>query len=179
MQEITNLDTVSPLLVGMIGTFAVVAGSMSAVGFVRRSRVHLARARKGTFSVLDERPSMIFDAQNKMSEYLILRFTLADPAITLFRIELANQLDKATGTFECVRIDPRIFVASADPKVVQRWYNANRYWNGETKQLPIRVFLKSGGQATCQTIWVMMSPSAPHSGPVDVDNFTWLLDGPC
>ena len=72
MQEIPDLDTVSTLLVGMIGTFAVVAGSMSAVGFVRRSRVRLARARKGTFSVLAERPSMIVEAQNKMSE--------ADPA---------------------------------------------------------------------------------------------------
>ena len=179
MQEINNLDTVSTLLVGMIGTFAVVAGSMSAVGFVRRSRVHLARARKGTFSVLAERPSMIVDAQNKMSEDLILRFKLTDPAITLFRIELANQLDKAVGAIECVKIDLQIFIAPAGPTVVQRWYNANPYWRGETKQLPIRVFMGDGGHALCRTIWVMVSPVPPHSGPIDIDNFTWLLDGPC
>jgi len=37
-----------------------------------------------------------------------------------------------------------------------------------------------GGHAACRTIWVMMSPGAPAgSGPTDVENFTWLLDGPC
>jgi len=180
MQEIPDLDTVSTLLVGMIGTFAVVAGSVTAAKFARRTRVRLASAGKRTHSFLGERLPMIVAAQNKMSDRLILRFTLSDPAVTLFRIELANQLDKTVGIAECLNLHPKSFVAAVEPKVAQHWYNANRYWNGETKQLPMRVFMGDGGHAACHTIWVMMSPvTPPDSGPTDVDDFTWLVDGPC
>jgi len=180
MQEIPDLDTVSTLLVGMIGTFAVVAGSVTAAKFARRTRVRLASVGKRTQSLLGERMPIIVAAQNKMSDKLILRFTLSDPAVTLFRIELANQLDKTVGIAECLNLHPKSFVAAVEPKVAQHWYNANRYWNGETKQLPMRVFMGDGGHAACHTIWVMMSPGTPlDSGPTDVDNFTWLVDGPC
>jgi len=179
MQEsIVDLDTVSTLLVGMVGTFAIVAGSAAAVRLARRDRAR--RAKAGPHSLLAERPPMIVAAQNKMSDKLILRFTLSDPAVTLFRIELANQLDKTVGIAECLNLHPKSFVAAVEPKVAQHWYNANRYWNGETKQLPIRVFMGDGGHAACHTIWVMMSPGTPpDSGPTDVEDFTWLLDGPC
>ena len=170
--------TESSLLVGMAGTFAVVAGSAAAAKLARRTRVRLARGKRA--HSLTERTSMTVEAQNRMNEQLILRFKVTDPAITLFRIALDNQLDKAAGTIDCVNVDPQVFIAAAEPKVVQRWYNANPYWNGETKRLPIRVFMGDGGHAACRTIWVMMSPGAPAgSGPTDVENFTWLLDGPC
>jgi hypothetical protein len=180
MQEYIDPNAVDVLLAGTVGTLAVLAGSIAAVTVGRHTSVLPARSGKRANSVLAERPSLIVEAQNKMTEDLILRFTFTNPAITLFRIELANQLDKTAGTVECVKANPQIFVAAAEPKVVQRWYNANQYWNGETKQLPIRVFMGDGGHAACRTIWVMMSPGAPPgSGPTDVENSTWLLDGPC
>jgi len=123
---------------------------------------------------------MIVGAQNRMNEDLIFQFTLTEPDIILLRIELANQLEKTVGDAECLSVDPMIFVAAVEPKVVQHWYNANRYWDGETKRLPMRVFFCAGGQATCRTVWVMMSPSrAPTAGPIDLDDSSWLLDGPC
>jgi hypothetical protein len=179
MQEITDPNTLSALLVGTVGTLAIVAGSIAA-HVTRRANVRPAKAGKGAHSVLAAHPSMTVHAQNKMNEHLILVFKVSDPAITLFRVQLDNQLDQTVGPIQCLKIDPQIFVAAAEPKVVQRWYNANPYWNGETKRLPIRVFMGDGGHAACRTIWVMMSPGAPAgSGPTDVENFTWLLDGPC
>ena len=179
MQEITDPNTLSALLVGTVGTLAIVAGSIAA-HVTRRANVRPAKAGKGAHSVLAAHPSMTVHAQNKMNEHLILVFKVSDPAITLFRVQLDNQLDQTVGPIQCLKIDPQIFVAAAEPKVVQLWYNANPYWNGETKRLPIRVFMGDGGHAACRTIWVMMSPGAPAgSGPTDVENFTWLLDGPC
>ena len=179
MQEITDPNTLSALLVGTVGTLAIVAGSIAA-HVTRRANVRPAKAGKGAHSVLAAHPSMTVHAQNKMNEHLFLVFKVSDPAITLFRVQLDNQLDQTVGPIQCLKIDPQIFVAAAEPKVVQRWYNANPYWNGETKRLPIRVFMGDGGHAACRTIWVMMSPGAPAgSGPTDVENFTWLLDGPC
>ena len=179
MQEITDPNTLSALLVGTVGTLAIVAGSIAA-HVTRRANVRPARAGKGAHSVLAAHPSMTVHAQNKMNEHLVLVFKVSDPAITLFRVQLDNQLDQTVGPIQCLKIDPQIFVAAAEPKVVQLWYNANPYWNGETKRLPIRVFMGDGGHAACRTIWVMMSPGAPAgSGPTDVENFTWLLDGPC
>lgn len=75
---------------------------------------------------------------------------------------------------------PRIFLAEVEPKVIQRWYNANPYWNGETKQLPIQVFFLTDGEAACRTIWVTMCPrTIRRSGPSDVGDSAWFLEGPC
>jgi hypothetical protein len=123
---------------------------------------------------------MIVAAQDRTSDPLNLRFTVPDPAVTLLRIELANQLDKRAGTAQCVKEAPRVFVATVEPKVVQRWYNANPYWDGETKQLPIRVSFITNGQAGCQTVWAVMSArTMPSSGLPDVSDFEWFLKGPC
>jgi len=80
--------TESSLLVGMAGTFAVVAGSAAAAKLARRTRVRLARGKRA--HSLTERTSMTVEAQNRMNEQLILRFKVTDPAITLFRIALDN-----------------------------------------------------------------------------------------
>jgi len=174
MQENIDLDTVSTQLVGMAGTFPRRAK------LAHRTPVRRTRAGKRTHSLLIDRSFVIVDAQNKMNEHLVLRFKVRDPSITLFRIELDNQLDKAVEALECVNVDQQIFIAMADPRVVRRWYNANRYWNGETKQLPMRVFMGDGGHAACQTIWVMMSPASPaDSRPHRPRPLHWLLDGPC
>ena len=83
------------------------------------------------FPVLTLRLSIIVAAQARTSDPLNLRFTLSDPGVTLLQIELANQFNKGAGTAQCVKEAPRIFVATVEPKVVQRWYNANPYWDGE------------------------------------------------
>ncbi len=109
-----------------------------------------------------------------------LHFTLSDPAVALFRIEIPNQLDKEARIAQCAKEAPRVFVATVEPKVIQRWYNANPYWNGEMKQLPIRVFLRTQGHAWCQTIWVAMRPRMKLCSRLpDVSDFEWFLEGPC
>jgi hypothetical protein len=171
---------VEVLLVGTIGAIAALVGAIAVLRAVQDARSSPTKAEQGLVPVLAERLAMIVAAQDRMSDPLHLHFTLTGPAVTLLRIELANQLDKATRTAQCVKEAPGIFVTSVEPKVVQRWYNANPYWDGETKKLPIRVFFITHGQAACRTIWVKMSPrTMPDSGLADVSDFEWFLQGPC
>ena len=115
---------------------------------------------------------MIVAGQDRTSAPLHLRFTLSDPTITLLRIEIANQLDKRAECAQCVKEGTGVFLTTADPKVVQRWYNANPYWDGETKQLPIRACFTTNGSAICRTIWVRMRPQMiASSGVPDVNDF--------
>jgi hypothetical protein len=138
------------------------------------------KAEQEIIPVLAGRLSMIVAAQDRMSAPLHLRFTLSDPTITLLRIEIANQLDKGAECAQCVNEGAGVFATTVDSKVVQRWYNANPYWDGETKQLPIRAFFMTNGRAAYQTLWVRMSPrTMVCSGLPDVDDFAWFLGGPC
>jgi len=176
-----NLDTVLLVgLVGIIGAVAIVVGATAAMEALSEARGNLRSADEELLPVQPIRLSMIVAAQDRMSEPLNLRFTLSDPAVTLLQIELPNQLDREARTAQCVKITPKVFVAEVEPKVVQRWYNANPYWDGETKQLPICVFFTGHGQAGCRTIWVTMSPvRLPSSGLLDVLDFAWYVEGPC
>jgi hypothetical protein len=109
-----------------------------------------------------------------------LHFILTDNAVTLLRIELANPLDKRARTARCVKAAPGVFIAAVEPKVVERWYNANGYWKGETKKLPICVLFTVGGHAGCLTIWVAMSPIKLESSGLSADmDFAWFVEGPC
>jgi len=167
-------------LVGIIGAVAIVIGATAAIEAISHARSPVPTAGEELLLVQPMRLSIIVDAQGRMSEPLPLRFTLADPAVTLIQIELANQLDREARTAQCVKTGPKVFVAEVEPKVVQRWYNANPYWDGETKQLPISVFFAGHGQAGCRTIWVTMTPvRLPSSGLPDVTDFAWYVEGPC
>ena len=171
---------VEALFVGAIGTIAIIVGVVAAIRAARSETGAPPRAEQETLPILAERLSMTVTAQGRMSEPLIFCFTLADPAVTLLRIEIANQLDKGAGTARCVEAAPRTFLAEADAELIQRWYNANPYWDGETKRLPIQVFFLSGGEAACRTIWVSMCPRAIRkSGRSDPNNSAWYLEGPC
>jgi hypothetical protein len=71
-------------------------------------------------------------------------------------------------------------MAGVEPKLVERWYNANGYWKGETKKLPIRVLFTVGAHAGCRTIWVAMSPIKLESSVLsDEMDFAWFVEGPC
>ncbi len=171
---------VEALLVGTIGIIATVVGVITVMKAAHQGSDSPAKADREMLPVLTERLSMTVAAQGKMSEPLVLCFTLSDPAVTLLRIEIANQLDKGMLTVQCVEAAPKTFLAEVEPKVVQRWYNANPYWEGETKQLPIQVFFISGQEAVCRTIWVTMCPrTIRRSGLSDVGDFAWFLEGPC
>jgi hypothetical protein len=177
-----SIDTVvvTEILLGTIGAVAALVGAVLVLTAPPRAKRASGKAEQGTIAVVARRLSMIVAAQDRTSDPLTLRFTLADPFITLIRIEIANQLDKGAGTAKCVEEAPRIFAAKVEPKVVQRWYNANPYWDGETKQLPIRVSFVSNGQAASETIWVRMSPrKMPGSEHRDESDFAWFLEGPC
>ncbi len=168
---------VEALLLGAIGTIAVVVGAIALMDVAPQARGNPTKAEQEILPVLAERLSMTVAAQGRMSEPLILSFTLSDPAVTLLRIEIANQLDNGAEVAECVEVAPKIFLAQVEPKVVQRWYNANPYWDGETKQLPIQVVFISGQRAASQTIWVTMCPrKIPSSGLLS--DFAWSLEGP-
>jgi hypothetical protein len=171
---------VEELLLGTIGAIAAVVGAIVVMKTAPQPRASPAKAEQEILPVLTGRLSMVVSAQNRTSVPLKLRFTLSDPAVTLLQIEIANQLDKGAATAQCVKEAHRIFVATVEPKVVQRWYNANPYWDGETKLLPIRVFYTTNGEAACRTIWVTMSPlTMPSSGLPDVSDFAWFLEGSC
>ncbi len=177
-----SLDTVVLVgLVGIIGAVAIVVGATAAIEAVSQARPPLPTADEELLLVQPVRVSIIVDAQGRMSEPLPLRFTIADPAVTLIQIELANQLDREARTAQCVKTAPKVFVAEVEPKVVQRWYNANPYWDGETKRLPICVFFTGHGQAGCRTIWVTMTPINMSTRGLlsDVMDFAWYVEGPC
>jgi hypothetical protein len=175
-----DLDVLVGLLVGIIGTIAIVVGATAAIGAVSQAGGRSPTADEELLPVQPMRLSMIVAARGRMTEPLHLRFALTDPAVTLLRIELANQLDKGARIAQCIKTAPKVFVAEVEPMVVQRWYNASPYWDGETKQLPIRVFFRSDGQAACRTIWVTMSPiKLPRAGLPNVMDFAWLVEGPC
>jgi hypothetical protein len=168
------------LLVAAIGAFAALVGLIAVLKTPSWGRGSPNETEETTIPVLAGRLSINVAAQNRTSDPLNLRFTLSDPAVTLFRIEIANQLDNEVGCIQCVKEAPRVFVATVEPKVVQRWYIANPYWDGETKQLPIRAFFMTNGRAECRTIWVTMSPrTIPISGFLDLNDSAWLLEGPC
>jgi hypothetical protein len=98
----------------------------------------------------------------------------------LLRIKIENQLDKRAECVECVKECTGVFVTTVEPKVVQRWYDANPYWDGETKQLPIRASFMTNGRAVCRTIWVRMRPRIiAAAGLPDVNDFAWFLEGRC
>jgi hypothetical protein len=171
---------VEEIVIGTIGAIASVVGAILLIKSSRQERGGPFKAEQRAISVLARRLSMIVAAQDRMSDPLNLRFTLSDPTVTLLRVEIPNQLEKGTGNSPCVKEAPRTFVATVEPKVVLRWYNANSYWDGETKQLPIRVSFLANGLAESRTIWVRMSPR-PMSGSRSHDDsdFAWFLEGPC
>ena len=168
------------IVIGTIGAIASVVGAVLVLKSSPQVRSGSTNPEQRAISMLARGLSMVVAAQNRMTDPLNLRFTLSDPAVTLLRIEIANQMDKGIGNSLCVKESPKTFVATVEPKVVLRWYNANPYWDGETKQLPIRVSLMTNGQAESRTIWVRMSPRSV-SGPRfrDDRDFAWFLEGPC
>ena len=107
-------------LVGIIGAVAIVIGATAAIEAISHARSPVPTAGEELLLVQPMRLSIIVDAQGRMSEPLPLRFTLADPAVTLIQIELANQLDREARTAQCVKTSPKVFVAEVEPKVVQR-----------------------------------------------------------
>jgi hypothetical protein len=171
---------VGELILGAIGTIAAMVGAIAAIQATLRSRSIPAMADQGTFPTRAPGTPMTIVAQGRMSEPLILRFTLTDTAVTLLRIEVANQLDLGVRTAQCVEAAPGVFIAELEARTVQRWYNGNPYWDGETKRLPIQVFLRTSGQAECRTIWVTMSPrTISNPGFLEMSDPIWFLEGPC
>jgi len=167
-------------IVSIIGAIAIVVGVTVAMEAVSRVR-NPNPTDKEIFLPQPMRLSLVVGARGRMSEPLQLCFTVADPDVTLIRIELTNQLDKGARVAECIKTAPKVFVAEVEPKIVQRWYNASPYWNGETKQLPIQVFFTTEGRAASRTIWVRMSPvNLPGRGLLaDVTDLAWVVEGPC
>jgi hypothetical protein len=156
---------------GVVGAIAAIKGSPKAIGAP-------VTAEQEIEAFLASRLSVNVSAQDRTSDPLNLVFTLSDPKVALLRIEIANQLDRVAGSAQCLETSPGIYVASVEPKIVQRWYNANPYWNGEIKLLPIRVFYLAQGLAACRTIWVTMSPLImPRSGVREEGDLAWSIEG--
>jgi hypothetical protein len=171
---------VEALLVGTIGIIAATVGVIAAIAVAHQARSSPTEADQDLLPVLANRLSMTVGGGGRMCDPLNLHFILTDPAITLLRIELANPLDKGARTAPCMKAAPEVFIAAVEPKVVERWYNANGYWKGETKKLPIRVLFTVGGHAGCRTIWVAMSPIKLESSKLSDDlDFAWFVEGPC
>jgi hypothetical protein len=180
IQVIIEPVVIEELLLGTICGLAAVVASLALLRSSPKIESSPNEEDSEIPAALSERLSMTVRAQGRMSEPLILCFTLLDPAVTLLRIEIANQLDKGVRAAQCVEASPETFLAELEPRVVQRWYNGNPYWDGETKRLPIRVFCHARAEAVCKTIWVAMCPQKkPGSGFLDDTDFAWFLEGPC
>lgn len=179
-----NIDPllIEGVLVGTIGTIAATICVKAAIAVSRE-----AKAKRSSIETTQELPpdlanrlSMTVGGSCRMGDPLNLHFILADPAVFLLQIDLANPLDKGAKTFSCMQANPSVFVATVEPKVVERWYNANGYWQGETKKLPIAVMFTLGGHAGCRTIWVEMYPGASEDSQLSRDaSFSWFVEGPC
>jgi hypothetical protein len=153
---------------------------IAAIAVARQARASHGEADQELLPVLANRLSMIVHGGGRTCAPLSLHFILTDPAIALLRIELTNPLDKGARTAPCVKAAPEVFIAAVEPKVVERWYNANRYWKRETKKLPVRVLFTVGAHAGCRTIWVAVSPiKLERSGLPDDLDFAWFVEGPC
>lgn len=171
---------VKEILVGIFGAIASLVGAIAVMKGASQAVGSRTKVEQRALSGPSGRLSLSVAAQAKTNDPLNLRFTLPSPDMTLLRVELANQLDKGAGTAQCIKEAPQQFVATVEPKVVQRWYNANPYWDGETKQLPIRVSFITNGQAGYQTIWATMCPhTLPGSVFPDAGGCEWLVKGPC
>jgi hypothetical protein len=167
------------ILLGIVGAIAAMIGAIAAMKAPAQTKRIGASSDQEIEAFLSGRLSLIVSAQDRASDPLKLRFTLSDPKVALLRIEIANQLDSGAGAAQCVETSPGIFVASVEPRVVQRWYNANPYWDGETKLLPIRVFYMAKGLAACRTVWVTMSPlTIPGSERPNERHPAWSIEGP-
>src|ERR1700739_922377 len=144
-----NIDpgVLEGLLLGMIGIVAATVGVIAAIAVARQARGNSTEADPELLPVLANRLSMSVSGGGRMCDPLNLHFILTDPAVSLLSIELANPLDKGARTAPCVKAGPEVFIAAVEPKVVERWYNANGYWKGETKKLPICWVFMSGGGA--------------------------------
>jgi hypothetical protein len=168
------------VLLSTIGTIAVLV-AVTVIKAVLRADTDAKQeaAEDEADPVLASRLSMRVTAQDRTSDPLNLRFTLTDPAATLLGIEISNQLDKGASSADCVQVGPGTFVAIVEAKAVQRWYNASPYWDGETRQLPIRVFLITNGRAVSETVWVRMGQHAMTDSELyDGSDFSWFLEGP-
>ena len=132
------------LLVATIGIVVAVVGVVAAIEVSRQASGSSTEADWESLLAPANRLSMTVGGVGRICDPLNLRFVLADPAVTLLRIELPNPLDRGARIAPCVKAEatPKIFMAAVEPKVIERWYNANAYWEGETKKLPIRVFLE-------------------------------------
>lgn len=171
---------VAETLLSAVGAIAVVVGAVAAIKGSPHSGGIPAATKQGIETFPTSRLSMMVSARDKASDPLNLRFTLSDPTVALLRIEIANRLDGGAGTAQCVQASPGIFLASLEPKAVQRWYNANSYWDGETKLLPVRVFYLAKGLAACRTVWVTVSPlTLPGSERPNEGDPAWSIEGPC
>jgi hypothetical protein len=171
---------VAEMLLGTVVAIVIVVAAVAVVRSVPQASGIPASAEQEIEAFLTGRLSMIVSARDRARDPLKLRFTLSDPSVALLRIEVPNQLDGGTGSAQCVKASPGIFVASVEPTVVQRWYNANPYWDGEAKLLPIRVFYLAKGLAASRTVWVTMSPlTMPRSERSNEGDFAWSIEGPC
>jgi hypothetical protein len=162
----------------IVATVGVIAG----LAFSREAKPKGRAGEKATgLPPVPARPlSMTVGGTSRMCDPLNLHFFVSDPAVNLLQIELANPLDKGAKTFPCVKTAPEVFVAAVEPKVVERWYNANGYWEGETKKLPVCLLFTLGGHAGCKTIWVEMCPGRlEDAGPPDDASYAWFVEGPC
>src|SRR6201998_359648 len=177
-----NIDpgVLEGLLLGTIGIVAATVGVIAAIAVARQARGNSTEADPELLPVLANRLSMSVSGGGRMCDPLDLHFILTDPAVSLLRIELANPLDKVPRVVPCLKPACGGVVAAWEPKVVERWYNANGYWKGETKKLPIHVLFTVGGHAGCRTIWIAMSPiKLESSGLSDDLDFAWFVEGPC
>jgi hypothetical protein len=199
---------VGGLIVGAIGAVAAVVGAVAAIYAARyakdsptkedleRVEANTAETAKHIDAVRDhlkeqnrrelleiqaEQLSISVTAQNTTEEPLKLTLTLKDQRAALLRIDLINNRNMLSGTFDCEMEGPLIFTAKVAPDAARSWFGSgDRTENFNLMRLQIRAFFRIDGPEANRTFSVHLARVLmPIPGNFARTESVWQLNGKC
>jgi hypothetical protein len=201
---------VGGLVVGAIGAVAAVVGAIAAICAARyakasptkedleRVETNTAKTAKHIDAVRDymaeqnrrellesqaEQLSISASAHNICTEPLKLLLVLKDQRATLLRIDLLNNRNMISGTYDCENAESLVFTAVIDPDAALSWYGSGDHTeNFNLVTLKIRAFFKIDGPEVNRTFSVhlarILEPIPGNYARTASASF-WNLQGKC
>jgi gas vesicle protein len=199
---------VGGLIVGAIGAVAAVVGAVAAIYAARyakdsptkedleRVEANTAETAKHIDAVRDhlkeqnrrellesqaEQLSISVTARNTWEDPLKLILTLKERKAVLLRIDLLNNRNMLSGTFDCEEEGPLIFTAKVAPEAARSWFGSgDRTDNFNLMRLQIRAFFSIDGPEANRTFSVHLARvQIPIPGKSGGTETAWQLDGKC
>lgn len=201
---------VGGLVVGAIGAVAAVIGAVAAIYAARyakasptkedlqRVEANTAETAKHIDAVRDhleeqnrrellesqaEQLSISVSAHNICTEQLKLFLILKDHRVTLLRVDLLNNSNMLSGTFDCEMAESLVFTAMVDSDSARSWFGSGDHTeNFNLVRLQIRAFFKIDGPELIRTFSVHLARiQVPIPGNLarTLTASAWQLDGKC